>query len=231
MDQAKIGMQIKNARMAKGLTQKELADKLSLSFQSVSKWENGVCVPDLATLKELCIHLNLDLNELLDIDKKEPKKNTKKFWAVCLVIGIFILLFIVGLILHFSKKDDFVFKKLTTTCSNFNLIGSIAYSEDKTSLYISEVSYCGEENNTVYEKIECNLYEKHNDNVVLISSCDKDKDITLKNFLRDVKINVDNYAASCKLFKTSDLYLEISAYNKDNVVTTYTIPLNFEDNC
>ena len=42
MDTLKIGHYIQHLRKAAGMTQKELAEKLNISFQAVSKWENGV---------------------------------------------------------------------------------------------------------------------------------------------------------------------------------------------
>ena len=42
MDTLKIGQYIQHLRKAAGMTQKELAEKLNISFQAVSKWENGV---------------------------------------------------------------------------------------------------------------------------------------------------------------------------------------------
>ena len=42
MDYVKIGNYIKTLRKSVGLTQKELASKLGISFQAVSKWETGV---------------------------------------------------------------------------------------------------------------------------------------------------------------------------------------------
>ena len=41
MKENKIGKYIKHLRKTKGLTQKELSDKLMISFQTISKWENG----------------------------------------------------------------------------------------------------------------------------------------------------------------------------------------------
>lgn len=42
MDNLKISNYIQHLRKATGLTQKELAEKLNISFQAVSKWETGV---------------------------------------------------------------------------------------------------------------------------------------------------------------------------------------------
>lgn len=42
MDTLKIGHYIQNLRKTSGMTQKDLAEKLNISFQAVSKWENGV---------------------------------------------------------------------------------------------------------------------------------------------------------------------------------------------
>ena len=48
-----LGQKIKKLRTEKGLTQKDLADQLHVTFQTVSKWESGTNEPDIATLKEL----------------------------------------------------------------------------------------------------------------------------------------------------------------------------------
>ena len=42
MDTLKIGQYIQHLRKAAGMTQKELTEKLNISFQAVSKWENGI---------------------------------------------------------------------------------------------------------------------------------------------------------------------------------------------
>ena len=66
MDSLKIGQYIQNLRKAAGLTQKELAEKLNLSFQAVSKWENGDSLPDTGVLLELCDILNTTADKLLN---------------------------------------------------------------------------------------------------------------------------------------------------------------------
>ena len=65
MDILKIGRYIQHLRKAAGMTQKELAEKLSISFQAVSKWENGDALPDTALLPELCDILGTTADQLL----------------------------------------------------------------------------------------------------------------------------------------------------------------------
>ena len=49
----KIGKYIKDQREERNLTQTELADKLYVSRQTISKWENGINKPDRVTLKKV----------------------------------------------------------------------------------------------------------------------------------------------------------------------------------
>ena len=65
MDPLKIGNYIRSLRKAAGLTQKELAEKLNVSFQAVSKWECGDALPDTALLPELCDLLDTTADKLL----------------------------------------------------------------------------------------------------------------------------------------------------------------------
>ena len=53
MDAIKTGTLIAQARREKGMTQKELADRLHITDRAVSKWERGLCAPDLSTLEPL----------------------------------------------------------------------------------------------------------------------------------------------------------------------------------
>ena len=66
MDTLKIGQYIQQQRKAAGMTQRELAEKLNVSFQAVSKWENGDSLPDTALLLDLCDTLNTTADKLLN---------------------------------------------------------------------------------------------------------------------------------------------------------------------
>lgn len=65
MDLIKIGQYIAGKRKALGLTQKQLAEKLGVSDKSVSKWERGVCLPDVSLYAELCAVLGIGINDFL----------------------------------------------------------------------------------------------------------------------------------------------------------------------
>lgn len=77
MNQEKIGRFIAENRKAKKLTQEELAEKLGITNKSISKWENGNCLPDSSLFEPLCKILDISINELFtgeklnDGDKKE----------------------------------------------------------------------------------------------------------------------------------------------------------------
>ena len=52
-------------RATHNMTQEQLAERLGVSRQSVSKWESGVCLPELATLDALCSLFDCTLDNLL----------------------------------------------------------------------------------------------------------------------------------------------------------------------
>jgi len=64
MDRMKIGRFIAQCRKDKGLTQEQLAEMLALTNKSVSKWENGSCLPDPSLYEPLCSALEISINEL-----------------------------------------------------------------------------------------------------------------------------------------------------------------------
>ena len=77
MNVKKVGEFIKQKRKEKKLTQKELAEKLSITDRAISKWERGICCPDISILKELSSILEVSVNELLageEIEKLEKEK-------------------------------------------------------------------------------------------------------------------------------------------------------------
>lgn len=65
MDQKQIGKFIAERRRAQSLTQRQLADALSISDKTISKWECGNGLPEVSLMLPLCEKLNINVNELL----------------------------------------------------------------------------------------------------------------------------------------------------------------------
>lgn len=71
IDSRKMGRFIVNKRKALGLTQTQLSEKLNVSFQAISKWENGVTFPNIEILKDLAAVLEVTVDEILAGSEKE----------------------------------------------------------------------------------------------------------------------------------------------------------------
>lgn len=78
MDQIKIGEFISLKRKEKNITQSELAEKLNITDRSISKWENGICLPDANNMLELCEILDITINDLFSGEIVDVKNNEKK---------------------------------------------------------------------------------------------------------------------------------------------------------
>lgn len=124
MDLVKIGKYIAFKRKEQDLTQKQLAEKLNMSDKSVSKWERGICLPDVSVYLELCKILDISINEFLageDIPKEtieqkaeeniiqitKDNKNKQKY------LKKIIRLLIVMLVVFIFITSIFIYKKLT----------------------------------------------------------------------------------------------------------------------
>lgn len=66
-----LGKKIKQLRFKAGLTQEQLAEKLNIGAQSVSKWENGVSMPDIASLPLLAEIFGVSIDDLFDLTSEQ----------------------------------------------------------------------------------------------------------------------------------------------------------------
>jgi len=79
MNQEKIGKFIAKCRKDKKLTQEQLADTLGVTGKSISRWERGICMPDLSLYEKLCTTLGITINELLSGENLEKDKYQETF--------------------------------------------------------------------------------------------------------------------------------------------------------
>ena len=94
-----IGKKIMDLRKKNGLSQEELAEKVGVARQTISKWELGETSPDLKQSKELSKIFKVSLDELADNDIKEilveKTTNTEKLAGLILKLIKFIIIFII----------------------------------------------------------------------------------------------------------------------------------------
>ena len=136
MDQIKIGKFISELRKSKNMTQQQLAEKIGVSFKTVSKWETGRGMPELSTLKPLSDELGITINELLNGEKikKEEYLNKLEENMIATIdysdkkinekdknIGIFLL--IIGLLISLTAVS--IFSSESSWSSIYSVIGSI----------------------------------------------------------------------------------------------------------
>lgn len=78
-----FGQKIKKLRLEANLTQKELADKMNVSFQTISKWEGGINEPDMQSIKDLAKIFNVSVEYLFsendEINKDELRNKNLSF--------------------------------------------------------------------------------------------------------------------------------------------------------
>ena len=101
-----IADKIKKLRKDNNMTQEDLADKLNVSRQTISKWETNVGVPDIDNIKAICNLFNISTDELLDYNNELVKK--KKQFIIDMSVLLFgIIGFIVfGILLLTNKIDE-----------------------------------------------------------------------------------------------------------------------------
>ncbi len=75
MDTIKTGALIRELRKEHNMTQKDLADQLHITDRAVSKWERGLCAPDIATLEPLAAILQVTVTELIAGERMPEKEH------------------------------------------------------------------------------------------------------------------------------------------------------------
>lgn len=224
-----IGSIIKDIRKKNNLTQNEFASILGVTFQAVSKWENDKSIPDITILKDISNKFNVDLNYL--ISGKKVNINKKSFFKKNMIIIIAIIFIIISVcVFLFFHKHNYEFKTLNGETKDIKVTGSITYDESKSSIYLN-VDYNADDNQK-YSYIKCTLYEKHQDILNVISEKEylEKTPVSLKEYLKMISFVIDNYSPSCKYYKDSNLYLEISAKIDEEKSVTYKVPIKF-NNC
>ena len=104
MSSGDIGKQIILLRETAGISQKDLAEKISVTQPSLSRWESGAVVPPLHQIERIAGALGVSLEEVLSEDKEEYEKLRKKLFVSRMVSLVLAILLVVGITLVVMPK-------------------------------------------------------------------------------------------------------------------------------
>lgn len=144
---------IKTIRKKRGLTQEELAIRLSVVRQTVSKWEKGLSVPDADLLQRMAEVLEVPVSELLGEEQKmEENRNeiaeqlsrineqlaiknrrAKRLWTVVgAVLGLVLLTMVITVVLNFANPNN-------TTVMTFSEAVEVLENADGTYMTVTKL--------------------------------------------------------------------------------------------
>lgn len=86
MSNKTTGEIISSIRREKGLTQKDLAEKLNVTDKAVSKWERDIALPDINTLPKLADILNITIEELIAAKPQKTNDHKKVDFFIDLIL-------------------------------------------------------------------------------------------------------------------------------------------------
>ncbi len=231
MNNENVAKVIKKIRTDNNLTQKDFADKLGVTFQAVSKWENSKNIPDIAILNQISDEFNIDLKSIINGEFNQ-KKRSNNIFKIILFLILSLIVIVLG-VLYLLKNDEMNLRVLSTNSEDFSVNGCVVFNNNNSSIYIDGLNYSGNDNEVVFEKIMVTLYEKNDDKLVAIDNhiVNNENKEVFEKIIENITFNVTNYSATCKSFETSDLYIEAVAVNENGKTTNYQIPFTFTDSC
>lgn len=124
MDNKKIGLFIASLRKNKNMTQKELADKLYISDQAVSKWERGLSMPDIGIIEKLSDYLETSVSEILKGERIDDMTKKKSDEIVKTSISFFQKEYFKNKIILITS---IVFASIVALGTIFYIIGTVDY--------------------------------------------------------------------------------------------------------
>jgi len=132
-----IAEKIKNARIQNNYTQEQTAEKLMVSRQTISNWENGKSLPDILSLIRMSELYHLSLDDLLkgdqllmnkiekDVMAANANKKIIKFGWISVILGVIML--VLGNLFKGNPLIDFINGALPWVLLGFMLLFAILY--------------------------------------------------------------------------------------------------------
>ena len=205
----KFGDNLRKIRKSKKMSQEQLAEKMNVTRQSVSKWENGESYPEMSNIFELCKVFNCKLNELVYPNMKDISSLDEE---------------IVMNVVKFNEKKQKEVKTLSNVISIIGKIGSIVlkvaipfiiiamlivpYIVSNLEVKENEITFKSESIKIVDE----NKIEVHG---VIIGEYDGDlaDNEVIKLFINNSKVKIISYFESAMIFLIIDIVIMIIILN------------------
>ena len=168
-----VGERLKDLRKLKGRTQTDIAVYFNISKQAVSKWENGMSMPDVLLLPELAKYFDVDIDYFFDKEDRTPIKEPVKKDKVAIEVKNFIK--------KYESNKEYTIKDLTLNiydgvstaimgpsgCGKSTLLNSIAGLEATTSgsikIYGKDISSLKEPKLTKFRRDNINyIFQQYN---------------------------------------------------------------------
>ena len=253
MKDESFAYQINKVREDNNLTQKEFADLLGVSDRTISKWENGLSVPDGISIRKICNQLGISANALV-LEKKTLLdhiryslkcigKFLKFLWHNILII-IFIIVFLLLLLffinnynavniytLNYNSGDNISIERgyfIKSKVRSFLLIDNISITKidyDIKSIDVELYTLVNADKITIYksDNLDDIVIEELNDYPTILKADIID---SMKNNLR-LEINVTDTNNEIHNYKTTIIFKDYFSNNK-LIYPTYQSELNYD---
>ena len=224
-----------NLRLKRNLTQKALAEKIQVSDRTISKWENGLTVPDLINIRNICNELGVSANSVV-LEKRTLLDRFKDFLRLLGVLWkhiynnifklIFAILFIL-LLIYFINNYNAVSVYLLNYDSDDITIdnGYFIKTKIRTIMLINNIEL-NKEYNPNNDSLKLELYVLMNGDKITIYE---------DNSLDDISINEltsyqNTFTKDVTRELTKGLYLSITINNEETYDCKISFRKNFSNN-
>ncbi len=238
MDLIKIGQLIAERRKERKMTQNQLGELLGISGKSVSKWERGINMPDLDKLKQLCIILDIELEDILNCDVNSSIstgsvnnkiKNSKMKFVFIVLLFLLLILFVFTFSYTFSNYNKDIIYTLSSSGSDYAVEGFLVETPDYNYFIINTLHYQSELVGTTDEPLIKQIYISilYEDSVVF-NSVEDFEPLLLSLKLNEIsfsvcddkisKTNVVDYNSDLSEFRLKINYVTIDDEQIENIV-------------
>lgn len=130
-----IGNRILEFRKQKNLSQEDLAEKIGVTRQTISKWELGDTAPDIKQINKIAESFDIDLSDILNCEKKNVKKKVITWFliicSIITVIAFFKLIYNIGY--NNASKSSTLYIKCYIKEKEYNV--ALSYWNDSKTVY------------------------------------------------------------------------------------------------